>query len=246
MSCRFGITLLFVVPLIGGSALGDNIAPGRLRDGLDRSPISEQDRSATAVGEFRKLQEDVVQSSTVFLVGRVGENRPNGQMVEITLDALLKTFVPKKSGQIEMQSPISIVDRLVNKVFLLEKARLKEWTGQLLPTMPLIGNLLADLVESHRLQLSNGILEHKMHLDKPVSHHYTFGRYSLSGGAKIQINGSALSSTPVATLRYGGKEHGYQVSVSGRRTSFQLDLRRVNADVHWDSGNLEFALSFAL
>ncbi len=217
------------------------------REGLKQQPVCCPRMEASGRPElpdkkatFQKVQKLVSEKSARTLVARVGKNYLTERIAPLALECLFKTFVPKKSGQIELKSLTSILDRTLNSLLGMEKKRLSKWTQKKFPVLPFVGHLVSALVDSQKVHFSNGLPSHEMRFKQRVAHQYQLGDYSLSGGMETRFYGTEFARTGLATFNYAGEDEEYRVDLFGKRLGFHLETKHLRADVRYDPRGVKF------
>ncbi len=216
-------------------------------DGLTRQPVccprmeapgkpEHPDKKAT----FQKMQKLVSEKSAKTLAAKMGRNYLTERIAPLALESLYKTFVPKKSGQIELKSLTSILDRTLNSLLGMEKKRLSKWTQKKFPALPFVGHVVSALVDSQKVHFSNGLPGHEMRFKQRVAHQYQLGDYSLSGGMETRFYGTEFARTSLATFNYAGENEDYRVNLFGKRLGFDVKTKHLKANVRYDPRGVNF------
>ncbi|MDA2938344.1 hypothetical protein MYX75_08795, partial [Acidobacteria bacterium AH-259-A15] len=177
--------------------------------------------------QFRKVQEYAIKESAAFLRKKIEKNHFIQRITPLILESLFKTFVPAKSGEIKLKSPASIMDGTVNSLIREEKKSLTKWTQGHFPTLPLLGNMASEILDSQKLQLFNGSPGYEMQLKKRVAAEHQLGNLSFSGGIETRLMGRKFGRTPVAAFRYADQDNSYGLHVYGKNVNFDIDTKHV-------------------
>ena len=191
---------------------------------------------------FRKVQKLASEKSAKTLAGKLGKNYLTERLAPLALESLYKTFVPHKSGRIELKSSASILDRTLNGLLGMEKKRLSKWTQEKLPALPFVGHLVSALVESQRIRFSDGSPSHEMRFKQRMAQEYQLGDYSLAGGMETRVYGTDFSRTSLATFNYAGEGEDYRVELFGRRLGFDVETKHLKADIRYNPRGVKFNL----
>ena len=229
-----------LLPIICASAHGGDITRQQLPAYYYPIRLVGEKKAPDKLSGFKEMQKYASTRSAGFLMKKMGKNYFTGEIAPVVLHALYNAFVPRKSGDIEVKSRMSILDQTANRLIGQEKQRLMKWTGKVSPSLPIIGNMLTDFVQSQNLNLSRGIPHYKTHLKKPVAPEYKLGGYSFSGGVEIRLAGREFYETPIAAFRYGDGDERFSVNVYGKQARFSMDTKHVKADVKWNSRGMKF------
>ena len=189
---------------------------------------------------FRKVQKLASEKSAKTLAGKMGKNYLTERLAPLAFESLYKTFVPQKSGQIELRSPASILDRTLNSLLGMEKKRLSQWTQKKFPALPFVGHLVSALVESQRAQFSNGLPSHEIRFKQRLAHRYELGDYSLSGGMERRFYGTEFARTSLATFNYAGENEAYRVNLLSKRLEFYVETKHLKANLRYDPRGVNF------
>ena len=217
------------------------------REGLKQQPVCCPRMEASGKPEqpdkkaaFQKVQKLVSEKSAEILAAKMGKNYLTERIAPLALESLYKTFVPKKSGRIELKSPTSILDRTLNSLLGMEKKRLSKWTQKKFPALPLVGHLVSAIVESQKVHFSNGVPSHEMRFKQRVGHQYQLGDYPLSSGMETRFYETEFARTNFAALSYTGEDEEYRVDLFGKRLGFHLETKHLKADVRYDPRGVKF------
>ena len=87
------------------------------REGLTHQPVccplmeaAQKPKPPDKKAAFRKVQKLASEKSAKTLAGKLGKNYLTERLAPLALESLYKTFVPHKSGRIELKSSASILD----------------------------------------------------------------------------------------------------------------------------------------
>ena len=191
---------------------------------------------------FRKVQKLASEKSAKTLAGKMGKNYLTERLAPLAFESLYRTFVPKKNGRIELKRPASILDRTLNSLLGMEKKRLSKWTQKKLPALPFVGHLVSALVESQRVQFSNGLPSHELRFKQRMAHEYQLGDYSLAGGMETRVYGTEFAGTSLATFKWTGEDEEYRVDLFGKRLGFDVETKHLKADIRYDPRGVKFDL----
>ena len=193
---------------------------------------------------FKKMQKQVSKRSAAYLTSKMGENYFTQKIAPIVLNSWTQVFVPKKSGEFGLKSPLRAVDKTASSIIKQEKKHLSKWVDQVFPALPVIGNLVSDLLESQKLKFSKGRPKYQMRAKKRIAPSYEVGNFSFSGGTETRFAGIGFTGmTFVTAFSYEGEDESYGVNVLGKSVNFEIDTNRVYADITWDSDGVEFEVN---
>ncbi len=95
---------------------------------------------------------------------------------------------------------------------------------QVLPNLPIVGNIATDLLESQKLSFSNGLPHYRTRSKKGIAPTYRFGKFSLTGGTKTGFAGKDFKGmTLVTAFRYSGQDESYGVNFLGQRLNIEIE-----------------------
>ncbi len=196
---------------------------------------------------FKKMRKQVSKRSAVYLTSKMGENYFTQKIAPIVLNSWYQVFVPKKHGEIGLKSPLWALDQTVSRIMAQEKKHLSKWVEQVFPNLPLVGNIVSDLLESQKLSFSNGLPHYQMRSKKRIAPSYQWGNFSLSGGTETGFVGKDFKGLTLVTgFRYAGEDESYGVNVLGKSFNIEIDRKHVKADVTWDPDGVEFRVDLTL
>ncbi len=192
-------------------------------------------------GGFKKMRKQLSKRSADYLTSKMGENYFTQKIAPIVLNSWYQVFVPRKSGEIGLRSPLWAVDKTASGLLAREKKHLSKWVDQVFPALPVVGNIASDLLESQKLSISNGLPKYQMRSKKRIAPSYQWGNFSLSGGTETGFVGKDVKGlTLVTAFRYAGEDESYGVNVLGKSVNIEIDRKHVKADVTWDPDGVEF------
>jgi hypothetical protein len=195
-------------------------------------------------GGFKKMRKQVSKRSAAYLTSKMGENYFTQKIAPIVLNSWYQVFVPKRSGEIGLRSPLWALDQTASSIMAREKKHLSKWVDQVFPKLPLVGNIASDLLESQKLSFSNGLPHYQMRSKKRIAPSYQWGNFSLSGGTETRFSGIDLNGlTFVTAFRYAGQDESYGVNIFGKEVNFKIDINHVKAEVTWDRKGVKFTVS---
>ena len=233
-----------LVPVVCGRAYGGDSHLNQLPAYYSPIDLLGEKKAPDQQGGFRKMQKQVSKSSSAYLTGKMGENYFTQKIAPIVLNSWYQVFVPRKKGEIGLKSPLWAVDQIAGSFVAQEKKHLSKWVDQVFPHLPVVGNLVSDLLESQKLSFANGLPKYQMRSKKRIAPSYQFGSFSFSGGAETGFVGKDFKGmTLVTAFRYAGEDESYGVDVYGKRVNFNFDINRVNAVVTWDPQGVEFEVN---
>jgi len=238
----FLITAL--VPNIWGIAYGGDAKPKPLPAYYYPIDLLGQKKAPDQLDGFKKMRKQVSKRSTAFLTRKMGKNHFTQQIAPIVLNSWYQVFVPKKSGEIELKSPLWALDKTASSIVAEERKYLSEWVDRVFPTLPVLGNLVSDLLESQKLTFKNGSPTYQMQSKKRIAPGYKLGNFSFSGGAETRFEGKDLNGmTFVTTFRYAGQDESYDVNIFGKQVKFKMDISHLTADVTLDPKGVKFKVN---
>jgi len=95
---------------------------------------------------------------------------------------------------------------------------------QVLPNLPIVGNIATDLLESQKLSFSNGLPHYRMRSKKGIAPTHRFGKFSFTGGTKTGFAGKDFKGmTLVTAVRYSGQDESYGVNFLGQRLNIEIE-----------------------
>jgi hypothetical protein len=193
-------------------------------------------------GGFKKMRKQVSKRSAAYLTRKMGKNYFTQKIAPLVLDSWTQVFVPRKSGEIGLRSPLWAVDKTASSFLAREKKHLSKWVDQVFPNLPLVGNIASDLLESQKLSFSSGLPRYRMRSKKRIAPtYYQWGDFSLSGGTETRFSGIDLKGlTLVTAFRYEGEDESYGVDLFGKVVNFKIDTNLLKAEVTWDPDGVEF------
>ena len=192
-------------------------------------------------GGFKTMRKQVSRRSAAYLTSKMGENYFTQKIAPLVLDSWSQVFVPKKFGEIGLKSPLWAVDKTASGMVAQEKKRLSKWVDQVFPHLPLVGNMVSDLLESQKLSFSNGLPKYQMRSKKRIAPSYQWGNFSLSGGTETRFAGIDFNGlTFLTAFRYEGQDESYGVNILGKEVNFKIDINHLKAEVRWNSDGVEF------
>ena len=212
-----------------------------------RFDLSEQKQPVTRRKGFKDAQKVAVKKSSAFLKKKIGKNYFTERIAPVLLKNFYKTFTPQKSNEIKWKGWMSILDGSVNQLIDSEKKHLFEMTEEYLPALPIVGDLVWDLLDSQKLSMEKGVPTYTMDLKQRVAPEIKVGKFSFAGGAETRP--LERSTTPLAAFKFKDKKTGeqYSVSVSGMAVSFRMERKHVTANVDWNpKGGLKFNVHVTL
>ena len=196
---------------------------------------------------FKKMRKRVSKRSAAYLTSKMGENYFTQKIAPIVLDSWSQVFVPKKFGEIGLNSPFWAVDKTASRIVAQEKKHLSKWVDQAFPNLPVVGNIASDLLESQKLSFSDGLPHYQMRSKKRIAPSYQFGNFSFSEGTETRFAGKDFKRMTLLTaFRYSGLDESYGVNIFGKEVNFKIDINRVNADVTWDPKGVKFKVNLTL
>ena len=198
-----------------------------------RFDLSEQKQPVSRQKGLKDAQRFAVKRSSAFLKKKMGKNYFTQSIAPILLKNFYKTFVPQRSNQIKWKGWMRIVDGSVNQLVNSEKKHLVKMTQKFLPDVPIVGNLVSDLVDSQKLRMKKGVLQYEMDLKKRVAPEIKMGKFSFAGGAETRP--LSKSTTLVAAFKFKDTKSGeqYSISILGEAMNFKMKTKHVDASVDW-------------
>ncbi len=192
-------------------------------------------------GGFKKMRKQVSGRSAAYLTKKMGKNYFTQQIAPIVLNSWSQVFVPKKFGEIGLKSPLWALDETASSIVSEEKKHLSKWVNQVFPTLPVVGNIVSDLLESQKLHFKNGLPHYQMQSKKRIAPGYKFGNFSFSGGTETRFVGKDFNGmTLVTAFRYAGQGESYGVTIFGKQVKLNMDISHVKADVTLDPKGVKF------
>ncbi len=192
-------------------------------------------------GGFKKMRKQISKRSAAYLTDKMGENYFTQKIAPIVLNSWSQVLVPKKFGEIGLKSPLWALDKTASRIIAQEQKHLSKWVDQVFPSLPVVGNIASDLLESQKLSFSNGLPKYQMRSKKRIAPSYQWGNFSLSGGTETGFVGIDFKGlTLVTAFRYAGEDESYGVNVLGKSVNIEIDRKHVKAEVTWDPDGVEF------
>ena len=136
------------IPALCGRAYGGDPKPTQLPAYYHPIDLLGQKEAPNQRGGFKKMQKQVSKRSAAYLTSKLGKNYFTQQIAPIVLKSWTQVFVPKKRGEIGLKSPLWAVDKTASRIIAAEKKHLSKWVDQVFPNLPLVGNIVSDLLES--------------------------------------------------------------------------------------------------
>ena len=190
------------------------------------------------------MRKQVSKKSAAYLSSKMGKNYFTQRIAPIVLNSWSQVFVPKKLGEIEFRSPLWALDKTASSIIAQEKKHLSRWVEQVVPNLPVVGNVASDLLESQKLSFSNGLPKYQMRSKKRIAPSYQFGNFSFSGGTEPRFAGKDFNGlTFVTAFRYAGQDESYAVNILGQEVNFKIDINHLKADVTWDRQGVKFTVN---
>ncbi len=198
-------------------------------------------------GGFKKMRKQLSKRSADYLTSKMGENYFTQKIAPIVLNSWSQVFVPKKFGEIGLKSPLWAVDKTASRIIADEKKHLSQWVDQVFPALPVVGNIVSDLLESQKLSFSNGLPHYQMRSKKRIAPSFQWGNFSFTGGTETRFSGKDFNGmTLVTAFRYTGQDESYGVNVLGKRVNIEIDRNHLKADITWDPEGVEFEVNLFL
>ena len=234
-----------LIPVLCGRAYGQNDPkPTQLPTYYHPIDLLGQKEAPNQRAGFKKMQKQVSKRSAAYLTSKMGKNYFTQRIAPIVLKSWTQVFVPKKYGEIRLKSPLWAVDKTASSIIKQEKKHLSKWVDQVFPALPVIGNLVSDLLESQKLKFSKGRPKYQMRAKKRIAPSYEVGNFSFSGGTETRFAGIGFTGmTFVTAFSYEGEDESYGVNVLGKSVNFEIDTNHVYADITWDSDGVEFEVN---
>ena len=219
-------------PMICSRAYGGDTQPTQLPAYYFPVDLLEEKKTPDQWGGFKKMRKQVSKRSAAYFTSKMGENYFTQRIAPIVLDSWYQVFVPKRFGEIGLRSPLWALDKTASSIIAQEKKHLSKWVEQVFPALPVIGNIVSDLLESQKLSFSNGLPHYRMRSRKRIAPSYQWGNFSLSGGTETRFAGKDFKGmTFVTAFRYSGEDESYGVNVLGKRVNIEIDRKYVKADL---------------
>ena len=237
------VTTALSLPL--SAADPDRHVPGRQGVCCPTAEPVARKEAPEKTAAFRKVQKLISQNSAKTLARGVGDNYLTRRLAPAAFESLAKTFVPQKSGRIVLRDPASILDRTLNEVLGAEKDRLSNWTREKVPALPFLGHLVSALLESQKVQFSEGLPSHQVRFRQKMSHEVQMGDYSLGGGLEARYHGQELNQASLASFNYSGENENYRLSLLGRSLGFDVKTDHLKADFRYNPRGLSFSFRMA-
>jgi len=236
-----------LIPMLCSRAYGGDAKPTQLPAYYYPIDLFGQKEAPNQRDGFKKMQKQVSKRSAAYLTSKMGENYFTQQIAPIVLKSWTQVFLPKKSGEVALKSPLRAVDKTASSIVAAEKKHLSKWVDQVFPAFPVIGNIASDFLESQKLSFSHGLPKYQMRSKKRIAPSYEFGNFSFSGGTETRFAGIDFNGmTLVTAFNYEGEDESYGVNVLGKSVNIEIDTNRVYADITWDSEGVEFEVKLTL
>jgi len=230
-----------LMPTFCGRAHGGDAQPKPLPAYYYPLDLLGQKKAPDQRGGFKKMRKQVSKRSAAYLTSKMGENYFTQKIAPIVLNSWSQVFVPKKQGEIGLKGPLWALDQTASSIMAREKQHLSKWVDQVFPNLPLVGNIVSDLLESQKLSFSDGLPHYQMRSKKRVAPSYQWGNFSLSGGTETRFVGKDFEGTTFVTaFRYAGQGESYGVKVFGKQVKFNIDISHMKADVTLDPKGVKF------
>ncbi len=230
-----------LIPVLCGRAYGGDSNLTQLPAYYHPIDLFEQKEPPDQRGGFKKMRKQVSKRSAAYLTSKMGKNYFTQKIAPIVLNSWTQVFLPKKSGEFGLKSPLRAVDKTASGIIKQEKKHLSKWVERMFPAFPVVGNIASDLLESQKLSFANGLPKYQMRSKKRIAPSYQFGNFSFSGGTETGFVGKDFKGmTFVTAFRYSGEDESYEVDVLGKEVNFKIDMNHVQADLTWDPDGLEF------
>ncbi|MDA2934931.1 hypothetical protein MYX82_11405 [Acidobacteria bacterium AH-259-D05] len=232
-----------LAPLICGSTYADDTAPKQLPAYYYPAHLVKKE-APDKISGFKKVRQYASTRSAALLTKKMGENYLTNRIAPLVFDSLYQLFVPGKSGDIQLKSTISVVDGTANKLMAKEKENLDKWAKKLFPALPVVGNMLSDVLNSQKLSFSGGKPHYQTRFKKRIAPEYQLGGFSFTGGAETRLVGRDFDGmTLVTTFRYAHEDDSYHVDIYGKRVKFDIKTNWLKADVTWNPRGVKFKVN---
>ncbi|MFQ5739099.1 MAG: hypothetical protein ACE5JX_08785 [Acidobacteriota bacterium] len=194
------------------------------------------------VAAFRKIQKLNLRQSERLVKKKLGENYFTRRILPLTLTNLFRLVIPHRSGDLTLRATGSFLDGTVNGLMAAERKRLKKWALKMFPSLPFLGSLLPELVDSPRLLFSRGLHQYRFSFRNRMTPHYRLGPMRLSGGTEMRFIRGKWSRTTLADFRFSQGEKSYLLGVAGDRVKLNVGLKHLRANLLWNPRGLRFSL----
>ena len=116
-----------LIPIIFGRAYGGDAQLTQLPAYYYPIDLLGEKKAPDQRGGFKKMRKRVSKTSAAYLTSKMGENYFTQKIAPIVLDSWSQVFVPKKSGEIGLRSPLWAIDKTASSIMAAEKKHLSKW-----------------------------------------------------------------------------------------------------------------------